>query len=61
MTLSEAHALAVHGDRDLRIAGIVRGFWASDHIVGYVNAHPLMKVELVSENEKLVTVKRAEA
>lgn len=56
MTLDEAHALACHGDRDLRIAGVVRGFWAADHILGCVSNWGEREVKLISENEKLVTV-----
>lgn len=60
MTLSQAHAKCIRGDRILRIMNQISGRWYQDHVLDYVNANQFRICELVLENDQIVTVRLKE-
>lgn len=56
LIIKEAHFMASHGDRVLRIAGEKKGYWFQDHVLDYVQAHKFAKCHLIYDGSDMVTV-----
>ena len=54
MTLNEAHKKAVHGDRKIRIQGVVFGEWYNDRVLDYLFDHKYEEVRIIHEDEQCI-------
>ena len=56
VTLEAAHERAAHGDRILRVAGVIKGRWFFDHILNYVHDHGTEMCWVTEETDSEVAV-----